>query len=394
MARLHINPFFIFLLIIAAGLHCERVQAQDPVLPLASGQPEAWLVTYGPGELYWQRFGHNAIWIRDPSRNIDHVFNAGFFDFNQPGFLRRFIEGRMLYFSAAQPALDEFRQYQFDNRSIQARPLRLDLVEYERLLNHLVWQVDPEHRHYLYDYYLDNCSTRIRDAIDVALAGQLSSVIAEQVARQNFRDHTRRSTEAVFWYYLGLETALGLPTDRNISRWQEMFLPAVVDEVIAGFEREGRPVAGDLFTIWNSSLEIPPATPPFTAWRYLLAGLLLTGFFSLMGRLAGEVMAQGSINAYLVIAAQGGLLLTYLWTMTDHQVASPNANLLLLNPLLILGLWPRLRRLAALVLLAGVAFCMVQLLLPGGQYNLDVLAFLAPVNLAVGWWLWRNAPDL
>lgn len=380
------------LLLFAALFFSARAPAQEPVLPLFSGQPEAWLITYGPGDLYWQRFGHNAIWIRDPSRDLDHVFNAGFFDFSQPGFLRRFIEGRMLYFSAARPALDEFRQYQFENRSIDARPLHLGLVEYERLLHHLVTQVNPANREYLYDYFLDNCSTRIRDAIDVALEGALSSAFTQRAAKQNFRDHTRRSTEVMFWYYLGLETALGLPTDRDINRWQEMFLPAAVDEVVASFERGGRPIAGTLFSISGSTLQPPPVTPPFTAWRYLAAGLLLTGFFWLMGRLSGAVMTQGSIHAYLLIAGQGGLLLTYLWTLTDHQVAGPNINLLLLNPLFILGLWPGLRRLAALLLIGGVGLCLLQLALPAGQFNIDVLAFLAPVNLACGWWLWRHAP--
>ena len=65
---------------------------------------EIWLVTYGPGEIYWQRFGHNAIWVRDAQLGLDHVFNFGFFDFGQEDFFLRFLQGRMLYFSAARPA--------------------------------------------------------------------------------------------------------------------------------------------------------------------------------------------------------------------------------------------------------------------------------------------------
>jgi hypothetical protein len=54
-----------------------------------SSAPEVWLVTYGPGEIYWQRFGHNGIWIRDEGLGLDHVFNFGFFDFEQEGFTRQ-----------------------------------------------------------------------------------------------------------------------------------------------------------------------------------------------------------------------------------------------------------------------------------------------------------------
>jgi len=94
-------------------------------------ESEIWLVTYGPGEIYWQRFGHNAIWIRDPGLGLDHVFNFGFFDFEQENFFLRFLQGRMLYFSAARPAREEFADYIDENRSIRAQ--RLDLAPHQKL---------------------------------------------------------------------------------------------------------------------------------------------------------------------------------------------------------------------------------------------------------------------
>ena len=95
---------------------------------------EAWLVTYGPGEIYWQRFGHNAIWIRDPGLGLDHVFNFGFFDFRQQDFFLRFLQGRMLYFSAARPAREEFAEYIDENRSIRAQKLDLSAQQKLRLV--------------------------------------------------------------------------------------------------------------------------------------------------------------------------------------------------------------------------------------------------------------------
>src|SRR5210317_2024185 len=80
-----------------------NVLAADQAVPV---ETEIWLVSYGPGEIYWQRFGHNAIWVRDTQLGLDHVFNFGFFDFAQEDFLLRFLQGRMLYFSAARPAQD------------------------------------------------------------------------------------------------------------------------------------------------------------------------------------------------------------------------------------------------------------------------------------------------
>ncbi len=129
--------------------------------PGAASQPEVWLVTYGPGEVYWQRFGHNAIWIRDPALGLDHSFNFGFFDFKQERFFLRFLQGRMLYFSAAQAAGDEFAQYLAEGRGIRAQRLALEPPQRERLTRSLLTQVRPENRDYLYDYYLKPCPQKM-----------------------------------------------------------------------------------------------------------------------------------------------------------------------------------------------------------------------------------------
>lgn len=358
-------------------------------IPEASGLPETWLVTYSPGDVYWQRFGHNAIWLRDPERGLDHTFNFGFFDFGQANFLQRFVTGRMLYFSAAQPAAREFSQYQRENRSVRAQELQLQPDQFARLREHLVRQVQPEHRDYLYDYYLDNCSTRIRDALDVALDGEFARANMARQAEQNFRDHTRRSVAEDFWYYLGLETALALPVDRDISAWEEMFLPDKVAEAVAEFQTRNGPLAGAEHVIFRSEGPLPPDQPPSIWWRYLAAGLGLALLFMLLGRMVGPAMLDGSALAWLLLASTGGILLLLLWLFTDHQVTGPNLNLLLLNPLFLLGLWPGLRRWTGWLMLAGLGLAMLQGLFPAAQYNLDVVAFVAPLNGACAVWLLR-----
>ena len=39
---------------------------------------EVWLMTYGTGDLVEERFGHNALWLRDPARGVDEIYNFGF----------------------------------------------------------------------------------------------------------------------------------------------------------------------------------------------------------------------------------------------------------------------------------------------------------------------------
>lgn len=371
-------------------------QAQQAVidLPEPDALGEAWLVTYGPGDIYWQRFGHNAIWIRDPKMGVDHTFNFGFFDFNQEHFLLNFIQGRMLYFSIAQPVLGEFRQYIAENRDISAQKLELSTPEYTVLRDYLLQVVQPQNREYLYDYYLANCSTKVRDALDLALGGGFSKHFQSLNAVQNFRDHTRRSVATDYWYYLGLETGLGVPVDRGISAWQEMFLPAKVSEAVSNFNTARGPLSGPVKSIYRSGNAPPAARPAQLWWRYLAAGLALMLFFALLGKISGPVVSEGSALGWLMVTGTAGGLLLYLWLGTDHAAAGPNVNLLLLNPLFLLGLVPNFRQIIAWLMVVGLILAAAQWILPVHQFNLDLLAFLAPLHLASAWALSGRSKDV
>ncbi len=230
---------YLWLLLFFLTLTWSRAGLSEEIPEVSAGGAEAWLVTFGPGEIYWERFGHNAIWLREPAAGIDHTFNFGYFDFEQENFFLNFLKGRMLYFSVAQPSAREFEYYRQQNRSIRLQKLDLDPSQYVRLRDYLLHEIKPENRDYRYDYYLSNCSTRIRDALDMALDGSLVSSTKDETAKLNFRDQTRRLTQMQYWYYLGLELGLGYPVDRTVSRWDEMFIPMVIADEIASMTVPG-----------------------------------------------------------------------------------------------------------------------------------------------------------
>ena len=60
----------------------------------------AWLVTVGPGDAVWERFGHSLLWIHDPEHGTDEAYNYGLFSFEQEHFLLRFVMGHMDYWMA------------------------------------------------------------------------------------------------------------------------------------------------------------------------------------------------------------------------------------------------------------------------------------------------------
>jgi len=58
---------------------------------------EVSIVTAGPGDEFYEAFGHSAIRIKDPVLNFDLIYNYGIFDFNQPNFYSNFAKGNMIY---------------------------------------------------------------------------------------------------------------------------------------------------------------------------------------------------------------------------------------------------------------------------------------------------------
>ncbi len=363
-----------------------------------TGDTEVWLVTYGPGEIYWQRFGHNGIWIRDSDLGLDHVFNFGFFDFQQDGFLLNFLQGRLMYFSAAQPAEQEFAQYINENRSIRAQRLSLSQQQALFLTDFLINEVRPENRDYLYDYYRNNCSTKIRDAIDLALGGTLRSTFNAMPGNSDWRGHTRRLTQADYWLYLGLELGLGTPVDKVISRWDEFFIPGQLADGIAEYSRQIQsgvaPLLSEDIMLYVSSAD-PPADETSPWWyRYLVLSLVLLAMAAFLCRFASRINPLLLSKSWLLVAGVLGAAMVYFWFFTNHAVARYNLNLALFNPLWLLVFVGKRFYLFVgriLMVLAAVAFGMM--FLPPYQYTADVVAAFLPLNLAAALVLVRLARD-
>ncbi|MGH6821179.1 MAG: DUF4105 domain-containing protein, partial [Methylocella sp.] len=306
----------------------------------SAGRTQVWLVTYGPGEVYWESFGHNAIWIRDSDLGLDHVFKFGFFDFEQENFFFNFLQGRLLYFSAAVPAQREFSQYVDENRSIRAQRLALKPEHALGLADYLVGQVQPENRNYLYDYFWNNCSTRVRDALDGALEGAIRTAYGRTPARQNMRDLVRRLTITNYWLYLGLELGMGSSVDQPVSRWDEFFIPGELANGMAqladapGLQRQD--VVVEDVMLYTSTLPGQPSLPGQWWPRYLLLSFGLLALSLILNRLVIAVRAVYLARSWLLVSGLVGILVFYLAFLTDHTAAGSNLNLAVCNPVWIL----------------------------------------------------------
>ncbi|NKI33717.1 DUF4105 domain-containing protein [Wenzhouxiangella sp. XN79A] len=362
---------------------------------------EAWLMTYGKADRVEERFGHNALWIRDPARGVDRIYNFGFFDFDTPGFYFDYLFGDLIYYAVARDPAEELAYYRWRDRSVRAQRLDLDDPTIRRLTDWLDLRVAPENRNFRYDYYLNNCSTRIRDALDYALDGALGNATQTEPARLTFREHTRRLMRPDPLLYLGIQAALGPGVDRPRTVWDEMFLPDVVAEVAAGFrlpdgEGGSRPLVVDDRMLHVSQRPEPAAVPGFP-WvpvlGLMVGGLALLLVPYLLFRRRGLKLAGW--RAWLTLDALAGGLLLFLWLATDHLAAGANQNVLLLNPLLVL-LWRarggRFERWIASVVIGLLVALLVIKAFGSGQWNNDLLLALAPVQLAALWVWHRSVP--
>src|SRR5262249_27648609 len=133
------------------------------------------LVTFGPGEEVWERFGHNAILIRDRDAHIARLYNYGMFDFAQENFFLNFARGRMLYRISVSDPADDYPVYRDEGRWIVEQDLNLTAAQRTRLRDYLEWNARPQNAQYRYDYFTANCSTRVRDALDAAVDGAIKA---------------------------------------------------------------------------------------------------------------------------------------------------------------------------------------------------------------------------
>jgi hypothetical protein len=298
------------------------------------------VLTMGPGEHPFTKFGHVAIWVHDGRTNRDEVYNFGTFAFDSPTLLLDSVEGKLPYWLSVQSMRGTLASYGEQRRSLLASELELTPAQRVELLNALRDNALPEHRYYRYDYYRDNCATRVRDAIDRAVGGALR-VHGREPARMSFRDHTLRLVADDPLLYVGLDLAVGRNTDASISFWDEAFLPERLHDLLRAttVERDGQalPLVRSERLLLPAELPEPRAVPPNWRIRYWDVGLLLGAVFAWLGVQARKsngaraALVALSVVLFVPLGLLGGAL-TYLTFFSAHSAAAANYNVLLVPP--------------------------------------------------------------
>ena len=180
-------------LIVGAALVPALLSAQGrPAVapaPVPGSELRISVLTMGVGAASWERFGHNAIVVEDGRQGTATAYNYGMFSFRSENFLLRFVQGRMLYWMAGYDANDVVASYRRAGRSVWEQELNLTPAQRVAFRDFLEWNARPENKFYRYDYYRDNCSTRVRDAVDSILGGAFKAQMQDP-AEGTWRFHT------------------------------------------------------------------------------------------------------------------------------------------------------------------------------------------------------------
>jgi len=330
----------LLLLVFVGLLGCPPALAAEPGTELRVS-----LLTMGPGAHPFTKFGHSAIWVHNTVTLRDEVYNYGTFAFDSPTLVLDSVAGKLPYWLSVQSLGSTLSVYSSQGRSLVASELELTPSERVRLREALRENARPEHRYYRYDYYRDNCATRVRDIFDLVLGRQIWHGIAEP-ASMSYRAHTRRLVADAPVLYAALDVAVGRGTDVPLTFWDEAWLPERLHALFARatVTHDGRtlPLIRSERTLLTSHFPTSRATPPLWFGYYGVIGLLLGGltfalgyFFAATGRRPLRI-ALGAL--YFTLGTTLGLLgcaLCYLTFFSSHSAAASNYNVLLVPPWLL-----------------------------------------------------------
>jgi Domain of unknown function (DUF4105) len=393
-----------------------QLATPQPIAPAPSTEPGSnltvYLLTFGWGDVSWERFGHNAIWIKDRTRGTDMTYNWGMFDFNQPRFVWRFVTGDTRYWMEAFDLNTMLDAYKRENRSILSQELNLTPAQRLSLQQFVQWNALPENKFYRYDYYRDNCSTRVRDAIDHALGGQLQTGTVTRMTSTTFRWHTQRLMSGDLPLYTGITIALGHPADKPISIWQEMFLPVRMANDLRSVKIADSlgaqiPLVRSETALFTAGRPPEPADAPFYFPLFIGIGIVVAAALIVLVRSAESgsrvaiFVATALATLWSLIAGLAGLALVFAWLFTKHYFMSRNTNLLHLDPLSIamvvlvpLSIYGR-RGVSRAIKIGGFIamlslFGFVAQGIPFlNQKSGEIIGLALPINLAVWWTVFR-----
>ncbi len=318
--------FIVFLLFSVA------LPAQSTKLsPLA----EISVLTCSPGTEAYSVYGHSAFRIKDEQYNYDMVFNYGIFDFSAPNFIYRFAAGKTDYLLGAYRFKSFYEEYVDEQRSVIEQVLNISQVEKQKIFDFLVWNAQPENRVYRYNFFFDNCASRMRDVVEKQVEGNI--IFPEKPEEpKTFRQLIKDYHSKLLWLNFGIDLVVSAPADKIATVSEEMFLPDYVmkyfSEATIKTPEGTRPLVKKTQVIYQApvlKIKSGRVTSPFVVFGLLF---LLVFYVSIRQTRKSSV---ASWPDYFVYGFTGlmGVVMFWFVLFSEHPAMHPNYNLLWAVPL-------------------------------------------------------------
>ena len=311
-------------LLIGLFLHAVQLKAFKQLSP----QTEVMLFTCEPGEELYASFGHSALWIFDRTQNIDRLYNFGTFDFDTPGFYPKFVRGKLDYMLSVYTSRQFLAEYKYRKISVDGQVLNLKLSEKQKLYDLLEENCKPENRYYKYDFFMDNCATRIRDAVVGCTTRSID--FHREDENWSFRQMLFPFLTHQPWTRLGINIILGYSSDKIATTNQYQYLP---EQMMISFEKatiDGEPLVSkklnylkfkkDKTTQWYSS-----PTTIFSLFLLIMIGLAIW-------EIKKNIHFRFLSASLFIVTGIAGLFLFFMWIGTDHSATNYNFNILWMLP--------------------------------------------------------------
>jgi len=291
------------------------------------------VITCSAGKEVWSNYGHSAIRVCEQGTGFDYTFNYGLFSFDTPNFIWRFCTGETDYCVGAFRTSAFLQEYIEENRQVTQQELNLTQQEALAIKNALIENCRPENRFYRYNFFYDNCATRVRNIVEQSVDETITYNVPAPYG--NLRDVINFYTEDYPWTGFGISLLIGSKADQAASIREQMFAPEIMQQAFANATIGQNPAVKQTITLCeiDPSKETNHATVPGPQ----VCGYALVGLVCALG-LAEYVKRRRFWSLDIVLSyilGIAGMVIAFLVLFSEHPATSPNWLLLWVNPLLL-----------------------------------------------------------
>ncbi|WOD43957.1 DUF4105 domain-containing protein [Hwangdonia lutea] len=294
-----------------------------------SNQAVVSVLTIGPGESLNDAFGHSAFRIKDKTTGLDVVFGYGEYDFDTPNFYLKFAQGKLQYLISKDDFQRFYSAYSYYNRTIKEQVLNLSQPQKQRLYSFLVDNYKPENRAYLYEFFFDNCATKIKDVANIALNNNISFNVPKDFKPETFRTLIHNNLNKNSWGSLGIDVALGSVIDRKATPEQHMFLPENIYKFFenATIKTNNEPLVKESKILFQQKNRVT-STSFFTSPLFVFGVIGLLILYITYNDRKNKKRSTWLDVVLFSITGVVGVFILLLWLATDHTGTHQNYNLL------------------------------------------------------------------